>query len=69
MMNCLLLLDAAPEPAEMGAAGLILIAIVVVLISAAAIVGFCVLVAMAARKRATNPNGDDELQASNPNQP
>ena len=73
MIASLLLLDVRPDPVPTasGAAGLILIGIVVLMLSVAAIVGFVFLLRWFLRaKAATAPTpATAEFQPNSPNQP
>jgi hypothetical protein len=60
MMNHILLLDVAPEPvsAGIGIAGLILVAVIVLMITAAVLVGFVFLIK---RLRRNDPGGSTRV--------
>jgi hypothetical protein len=75
MITNLLLLDVRPEPVStgVGAAGLIVIGVVVLMFSAAALVGFVFLLRWLLRSKPQNvqnaAQAAPKFQPSNPNQP
>lgn len=71
MIGTLLLFDVAPEPvhAGIGMTALVLIGIVALMISAAAVVGFVFLLRWILRAKAHHTPAGSKLQPSSPNQP